>query len=252
NLRNGSLPAIPAHGNYTVQFFAIILVNDPDTLMLSLRFSRDYGRSLPRPLTLTTPTGHHHRMGWNMEPNGRILLRGGWDAVREHYGLRDQWLVLFRYHDAQNTMYVMFFNGHTMEINYLAHAEPGTDSTCISYPTAPKSRHIADGFRSTNPFFVSPIVHRLPTRFLPNVPPLPGVYEDSPISITNERGAWTVQYTHYVGRTDGCFGMGWCSLATACQLRHDHVCVFERRGCIYIENSCILNPPATAPPNSIK
>ncbi|XLT32127.1 hypothetical protein HN873_063419, partial [Arachis hypogaea] len=32
NLRNGSLPAIPAHGNYTVQFFAIIPVNDPDTL----------------------------------------------------------------------------------------------------------------------------------------------------------------------------------------------------------------------------
>ncbi|XLR03392.1 hypothetical protein S83_069590 [Arachis hypogaea] len=228
NLRNGSLPAIPAHGNYTVQFFAIIPVNDPDTLMLPLRFSRDYGRSLPRPLTLTTPTGHHHRVGWNMEPNGRIVLHGGWDAVREHYGLRDQWLVLFHYHEAQNTMYVMFFNGHTMEINYLAHAEPGTDSTCISYPTAPKSRHIADRFRSTNPFFVNPIVHRLPTRFLPNVPPLPGVYEDSPISITNERGAWTVQYTHYVGRTNECFGMGWCALATACQLRHGHVCVFER------------------------
>ncbi|RYQ96329.1 hypothetical protein Ahy_B08g092048 [Arachis hypogaea] len=155
-----------------------------------------------------------------MKPNGRIVLHGGWDAVREHYGLRDQWLVLFRYHEVQNTMYVMFFNGHTMEINYLAHAEPGTDSTCISYPTAPNSRHIADGFRSTNPFFVSPIVHRLATCFLV-------IYEDSPISITNERGAWTVQYTHYVGRTNGCFGMGWCALATACQLRHGHVCVFE-------------------------
>ncbi|RYR14059.1 hypothetical protein Ahy_B04g070725 isoform F [Arachis hypogaea] len=33
NLRNGSLPAITAHGNYTVQFFAIIPVNDPDTLV---------------------------------------------------------------------------------------------------------------------------------------------------------------------------------------------------------------------------
>ncbi|XLR65469.1 hypothetical protein S83_016141, partial [Arachis hypogaea] len=134
--------------------------------ILPLRFSRDYGRSLPRPLTLTTPTGHRHRVGWNMEPNGRIVLHGGWDAVREHYCLRDQWLVLFCYHEIQNTMYVMFFNGHTMEINYLAHAGPGTDCTCITYPSAPKSRHIADGFRSTNPFFVSPIVHRLATHFL--------------------------------------------------------------------------------------
>ncbi|RYR76605.1 hypothetical protein Ahy_A01g001194 [Arachis hypogaea] len=138
NLRNGSLPAIPAHGNYTVQFFAIIPVNDPDTLMLPLRFSREYGRSLPRPLTLTTPTGHRHRVGWNMEPNGRIVLHGGWNDVRERYRLRDQWLVLFRYHAIQNTMYVMFFNGHTMEINYLAHAGPGTDCTCITYPSAPR------------------------------------------------------------------------------------------------------------------
>ncbi|RYR14063.1 hypothetical protein Ahy_B04g070725 isoform E [Arachis hypogaea] len=170
NLRNGSLPAITAHGNYTVQFFAIIPVNDPDTLMLPLRFSRDYGRSLPRPLTITTPTGHCHCVGWNMEPNGRIVLHGGWDAVREHYGLRDQWLVLFHYHEVQNTLYVMFFNGHTMEINYLVHAGPGTDSTCIIYPTAPRSRHIADGFRSINPFFISPIVHRLATHFLVSVP----------------------------------------------------------------------------------
>ncbi|RYR46565.1 hypothetical protein HN873_021935 [Arachis hypogaea] len=98
HLRNGSLPAIPAHGNYAVQFFAIIPVNDPDTLKLPLRFSREYGRSLPRPLTLTTPTGHRHRVGWNMQPNGRIVLHGGWDGVRARYGLRDQWLVLFRYH----------------------------------------------------------------------------------------------------------------------------------------------------------
>ncbi|XLR14516.1 hypothetical protein S83_042454 [Arachis hypogaea] len=63
NLRHGSLPAIPAHGNYTVQFFAIIPVNDFDTLMLPRRFSRDYGRSLPRPLTLIMPTGQHHRVG---------------------------------------------------------------------------------------------------------------------------------------------------------------------------------------------
>ncbi|XP_015969400.1 uncharacterized protein LOC107492861 [Arachis duranensis] len=159
NLRNGSLPAIPAHGNYAVQFFAIIPVNDPDTL---------------------------------------------------------------------NTMYVMFFNGHTMEINYLAHAGPGTDSTCITDPSAPRSRHIGDGFRSTNPFFVIPIMHRLANHFLPNVPPLPGVCEDSPITITNDRGAWTVRFTHYVGRTNGCFGIGWSALATACQLRHGHVCVFER------------------------
>ncbi|RYR25946.1 hypothetical protein Ahy_B02g059998 [Arachis hypogaea] len=228
NLRNGSLPAIPAHGNYTVQFFAIMLVNNPDTLMLPPRFSRDYGQSLPRPLTLTTPTGQRHRVGWNMELNGRIVLHGGWDAVWEHYGLRDEWLVLFHYHDIQNTMYVMFFNCHTIKINYLAHAGPRTDCTFISYPTAPRSMHIADGFRSTNPFFVKPIVHRLASRFLPNVLPLPGVYEDSPISITNERGAWTVQYTHYVGRTNGCFGVGWSTLATACQLRHGHVCVFER------------------------
>ncbi|XLR51031.1 hypothetical protein S83_001703, partial [Arachis hypogaea] len=162
----GSLPAIPAHGNYTVQFFAIIPVNDPDTLKLPLRFSREYGRSLPRPLTLTTPTGHRHRVGWNMQPNGRIVLHGGWDGVRARYGLRDQWLVLFRYHALQNTMYVMFFNGHTMEINYWAHAGPGTDSTCITDPSAPRSRHIADGFRTTNPFFVIPIMHRLANRFL--------------------------------------------------------------------------------------
>ncbi|XP_057747651.1 uncharacterized protein LOC130966846 [Arachis stenosperma] len=182
NLRNGSLPAIPAHGNYTVQFFTIIPVNAPDTL----------------------------------------------DGVRARYGLRDEWLVLFRYHAVQNTMYVIFFNGHTMKINYLAHAGPGTDSTCITDPSAPRSRHIADGFRSTNPFFVSPIMHRLANRFLPNVPPLPGVCEDSPITITNDRGAWTVRYTHYVGRTNGCFGIGWSALATACQLRYGHVCVFER------------------------
>ncbi|XLU95771.1 hypothetical protein S245_010123 [Arachis hypogaea] len=163
-----------------------------------------------------------------MEPNGRVVLYGGWDTVREHYCLRDQWLVLFCYHEVQNTMYVMFFNGHTMEINYLAHAGPGTDCTCITYLTAHRTRHIADGFRSNNPFFVSPIVHRLATHFLLNVPPLPGVCEDSPILITNERGTWTVQYTHYVGRTNGCFGMGWSALATACQLRHGHVCVFER------------------------
>ncbi|XLR37807.1 hypothetical protein S83_022467 [Arachis hypogaea] len=228
HLRNGSLPAIPAHGNYAVQFFAIIPVNDPDTLKLPLRFSREYGRSLPRPLTLTTPTGHRHRVGWNMQPNGRIVLHGGWDGVRARYGLRDQWLVLFRYHALQNTMNVMFFNGHTMEINYLAHAGPGTDSTCITDSSAPRSRHIADGFRSTNPFFVIPIMHRLANRFLPNAPPLPGVCEDSPITITNDRGAWTVRFTHYVGRTNGCFGIGWSALATACQLRHGHVCVFER------------------------
>ncbi|RYR46564.1 hypothetical protein Ahy_A07g032300 isoform B [Arachis hypogaea] len=131
-------------------------------------------------------------------------------------------------------MNVMFFNGHTMEINYLAHAGPGTDSTCITDSSAPRSRHIADGFRSTNPFFVIPIMHRLANRFLkclhfqPNVPPLPGVCEDSPITITNDRGAWTVRFTHYVGRTNGCFGIGWSALATACQLRHGHVCVFER------------------------
>ncbi|RYR66590.1 hypothetical protein Ahy_A03g012610 [Arachis hypogaea] len=201
NLQNGSLLAIPAHGNYTVQFFTIIP-------MLPPRFLRDYGRSLPRRLTLTMPRGQRHRVGWNMEPNGRIVLHGGWDTVREHYGLRDEWLMLFRYHDIQNTMYVMFFNGHIMEINYLAHAGPGTNCTCISYPTAPKTMFIADGFRSTNPFFVKPIVHPLTSRFLPNVPPLPGVYENSPILITNERGAWTVQYTHYVGRTNGCFRVG--------------------------------------------
>ncbi|XLT87936.1 hypothetical protein HN873_009689, partial [Arachis hypogaea] len=61
-----------------------------------------------------------------------------------------------------------------------------------------------------------------------NVPTLPGVCEDSLISITNERGAWTVRYTHYVRRTNRCFGMGWFALATACQLRHGHVYVFER------------------------
>ncbi|XP_016191899.1 uncharacterized protein LOC107632753 [Arachis ipaensis] len=188
-----------------------------------------------------------------MEPNGRIVLRGGWDTVREHYGLRDEWLVLFRYHNIQNTMYAMFFNGHTMEINYLAHDGPGTDCTCIMYPTAPRTMHIANGFRSTNPFFVVSIVYPMTSRLLatisgaivlanyfialtlknmfrfqPNVPPLPEVYEDSTISITNERGAWTVQYRHYAGRTNGCFGVGWSVLATACQLRHGHVCVFER------------------------
>ncbi|RYR29225.1 hypothetical protein Ahy_B01g053574 [Arachis hypogaea] len=122
---------------------------------------------------------------------------------------------------------VMFFNGHTMEINYLDHDRPGMDCTCIMYPTPPKTMHIADGFRSTNPFFVVPIVHPMTSRLLPNVAPLPGVYEDSPILITNERGAWTVQYRHYSGRTNGYFGIGWFVLATACQLRHDHVCVFE-------------------------
>ncbi|XLR14517.1 hypothetical protein S83_042455 [Arachis hypogaea] len=125
-------------------------------------------------------------------------------------------------------MYAMFFNGHTMEINYLAHDGPGTDCTCIMYPTAPRTMHIANGFRSTNPFFVVSIVYPMTSRLLPNVPPLPEVYEDSTISITNERGAWTVQYRHYAGRTNGCFGVGWSVLATACQLRHGHVCVFER------------------------
>ncbi|RYR29226.1 hypothetical protein Ahy_B01g053575 [Arachis hypogaea] len=72
-----SLPAKPAHDNYTVQFYVIIPVNDPDTLMLPPRFSQDYGWFLPRPLTLTTPTGQHHRVGWNMKPNGRIVLHGG-------------------------------------------------------------------------------------------------------------------------------------------------------------------------------
>ncbi|RYR07002.1 hypothetical protein Ahy_B05g074324 [Arachis hypogaea] len=74
---------------------------------------------------------------------------------------------------------------------------------------SPRRMHIADGFRSTNPFFVMPIVDSIVTsRMLPNVPPLPKDYEDSPISITNERGAWTVQYRHYPGRMNGCFGTG--------------------------------------------
>ncbi|XLR37899.1 hypothetical protein S83_022559, partial [Arachis hypogaea] len=161
-----SLPTTPTHGTHTVQFFSIILVNDPDTLILPRRFSQDYGRSLPRPLRLTLPTGQTYCVGLNLEPNGRIVIQGGWATVREHYGLRDEWRVLFRYHNIQNTMCVMFFNRQTMEITYVARDEPGTDSTCIIIPTAPRTMHIADGFRTTNSFFVMPIIHPMTSRFL--------------------------------------------------------------------------------------
>ncbi|XP_016178860.1 uncharacterized protein LOC107621348 [Arachis ipaensis] len=154
----GSLPAIPTHGNYTVQFFVIIPVNDPDTL-------RSYNRN---------------------------QLLG---PCRAGDGLH-----LYKLSDGPQV------NAHSRWVQI--------DQSVLS-----QANRTLPGI---------PFSRKICPRFQPNVPPLSRVYEDSPISITNERGVWTVQYTHYVGRTNGCFGVGWSALATACQLRHGHVCVVER------------------------
>ncbi|RYR14061.1 hypothetical protein Ahy_B04g070725 isoform D [Arachis hypogaea] len=118
----GSLPAITAHGNYTVQFFAIIPVNDPDTL-------RSYnGNQLLGPCR--AGDGQHL---YNLSDGPQVKAHSRWVQIDQS--------VLYQSN----------------------RAPPG------------------------NPFSRKKCPH-----FQPNVPPLPGVYDDSPISITNERGTWTI------------------------------------------------------------
>ncbi|MED6169797.1 hypothetical protein PIB30_024610 [Stylosanthes scabra] len=230
-LQRGCRRGLPQIGNHVAHFHGIIGREDrrrPYNLVFPRRFATQFGAVLPDQLSMVTPTGWSRRVRWTRDTEGIIRLgMTGWPWMCLHYGLWPDTLVVFCYHPPA-TMYVVFYRPSAMEVNYLQHGDDITRSTCINNPRDTPARHMVDYFRSHQPFFVVPICFmRGSPNLLPNMPHLSGNDASAVIEVSHGSNTWRVAYARFAERGSGLLGRGWCTLATALDLRPGNLCVFE-------------------------